>query len=64
MVRRNNSHLPRKTCAVCGREFAWRKKWAKDWQEVRYCSERCRRRRSRRGPKSDAGFHSSDAGGP
>ncbi len=34
--------LPTKTCAACGRPFAWRKKWAKVWDEVRYCSDRCR----------------------
>ncbi|MGV3526321.1 MAG: DUF2256 domain-containing protein [Candidatus Sericytochromatia bacterium] len=38
-------HLPEKTCPVCLRPFAWRKKWEKVWAEVRYCSERCRRRR-------------------
>lgn len=35
--------LPSKTCPVCGRPFVWRKKWARDWENVRYCSERCRR---------------------
>nr|WP_246482517.1 DUF2256 domain-containing protein [Methylopila capsulata] len=35
--------MPTKTCAACERPFAWRKKWAKDWEAVRYCSERCRR---------------------
>ncbi|MEM1273704.1 MAG: DUF2256 domain-containing protein [Pseudomonadota bacterium] len=40
-------HLPSKTCAVCGRPFSWRKKWADDWDAVRYCSDRCRRTRSR-----------------
>lgn len=35
--------LPSKTCAACGRPFVWRKRWAKVWDEVRYCSERCRR---------------------
>ncbi len=35
-------HLPTKTCAVCQRPFAWRKKWARDWDQVRYCSDRCR----------------------
>ena len=35
--------LPSKTCPVCGREFKWRRKWARDWENVRYCSERCRR---------------------
>lgn len=41
--------LPTKTCPICGRPFTWRKKWAKNWDEVVYCSERCRRRRSQRG---------------
>jgi hypothetical protein len=36
-------HLPEKTCPVCDRPFAWRKKWARDWDNVIYCSERCRR---------------------
>ena len=31
-----------KTCATCGREIEWRKKWAKNWDEVKYCSDRCR----------------------
>ena len=34
-----------KTCAACGRGFSWRKRWARDWHAVRYCSERCRRQR-------------------
>jgi hypothetical protein len=40
---RGNADLPEKICATCGRPFAWRKKWARDWESVRYCSERCRR---------------------
>ncbi|MBK9290960.1 MAG: DUF2256 domain-containing protein [Bacteroidetes bacterium] len=35
-------HLPEKICPVCGRPFSWRKKWAACWNEVRYCSDRCR----------------------
>ncbi len=35
-------NLPEKTCAVCGRPFAWRKKWARDWDDVRFCSDACR----------------------
>ncbi|WP_240001872.1 DUF2256 domain-containing protein [Parvibium lacunae] len=27
----------------CGRPMTWRKKWEKVWDEVKYCSERCRR---------------------
>ena len=33
-----------KTCVACGRTFAWRKKWERDWDQVRYCSAACRRR--------------------
>ncbi|MBO6867284.1 MAG: DUF2256 domain-containing protein [Thalassococcus sp.] len=40
------SDLPQKTCATCGRPFTWRKKWEKVWDEVRYCSDRCRNRRN------------------
>lgn len=39
------ANQPVKTCAVCHRPFTWRKKWSKVWDEVRYCSEACRRRR-------------------
>ncbi|MBX9593892.1 MAG: DUF2256 domain-containing protein [Roseomonas sp.] len=35
-------NLPEKTCAACGRPFAWRKKWARDWDQVRFCSDACR----------------------
>ncbi|MFJ6677938.1 DUF3253 domain-containing protein [Microbacterium sp. NPDC091382] len=33
-----------KTCASCGREIQWRKKWEKNWDDVKYCSDACRRR--------------------
>ncbi|WP_332301562.1 DUF2256 domain-containing protein [Salinivibrio kushneri] len=36
-------HLPSKVCLTCERPFTWRKKWARCWDEVRYCSDRCRR---------------------
>ncbi|MDM3852614.1 MAG: DUF2256 domain-containing protein [Aphanizomenon gracile PMC627.10] len=42
----SKSDLPEKICVVCQRPFAWRKKWQDCWDEVKYCSERCRRRRS------------------
>lgn len=32
-----------KVCVRCGRAIEWRKKWARDWENVRYCSEACRR---------------------
>lgn len=39
----NKADLPSKPCARCGRPMTWRKKWAKNWSEVKYCSEACRR---------------------
>jgi len=39
------SDLPEKTCAACGRPFVWRRKWARDWDNVRFCSDRCRKAR-------------------
>ncbi len=36
-------NLPEKKCITCGRPFTWRKKWEKVWEEVKYCSEKCRR---------------------
>ena len=34
--------LPTKVCATCGHTFTWRKSWDKNWNDVRYCSKRCR----------------------
>ncbi|MEX0269124.1 DUF2256 domain-containing protein [Leptolyngbyaceae cyanobacterium UHCC 1019] len=42
----SKSNLPTKICLVCQRPFAWRKKWEDCWDEVKYCSDRCRKRRS------------------
>ena len=46
---RRKSDLPVKTCATCGKPMVWRRKWARVWDEVRYCSERCRRTRATNG---------------
>ena len=35
---------PARICASCGRRFEWRRRWKTSWDEVRYCSKRCRRR--------------------
>jgi hypothetical protein len=43
MKMRKKSELPSKICLTCGLPFAWRKKWERDWDNVKYCSERCRR---------------------
>lgn len=37
--------VPEKTCAACGRTITWRARWARDWDAVRFCSDRCRRER-------------------
>lgn len=37
---------PSKPCAVCGRAITWRKKWERDWENVRYCSDKCRGRKA------------------
>ena len=34
--------LPKKKCIVCKRPFTWRKKWESNWENVKYCSKRCR----------------------
>ncbi|MGO4999332.1 DUF2256 domain-containing protein [Oceanisphaera sp. W20_SRM_FM3] len=34
-------NLPTKICPVCLRPFSWRKKWEKNWEQVKYCSKRC-----------------------
>lgn len=36
------SALKPKTCLTCGRMITPRAKWAKDWDGIKYCSDRCR----------------------
>jgi len=38
---------PDKTCVSCGRRIEWRKKWARSWDEVKYCGSACRSRKLR-----------------
>jgi hypothetical protein len=42
-----NSELATKNCATCGRPFTWRKKWEKVWDDIKYCSNRCRNNRNK-----------------
>ncbi|MGK7922169.1 MAG: DUF2256 domain-containing protein [Trichodesmium sp.] len=51
---KSKSDFPTKICPVCNRPFTWRKKWADCWDEVKYCSERCRRRKSKIDKQTDA----------
>ena len=38
------ARLPSKPCVACGRPMGWRRAWARNWEQVRYCCEACRRR--------------------
>jgi hypothetical protein len=40
----SKANLPDKICVTCQKAFAWRKKWARDWDNVIYCSDQCRSR--------------------
>ena len=39
--------LPQKICVHCNRPFAWRKKWRKEWENVKYCSKKCKTQKQR-----------------
>lgn len=41
------SNLPSKVCQTCARPFEWRKKWESCWDDVKYCSDRCRGNRNK-----------------
>ena len=38
--------LPSKICIICKRPFNWRKKWSKVWNEVKYCSNACKKKKN------------------
>ena len=42
----NKQSLPSKTCVACGRPMTWRKRWARTWDEVKFCSDACRKARA------------------
>jgi len=37
------ANLPEKICLHCQRPFSWRKKWERDWENVKYCSDACKK---------------------
>ena len=41
--RGNKAALPSKPRLGCGRPMSWRKRWARNWEEVKFCSDACRR---------------------
>jgi hypothetical protein len=44
--RGNKATLPSKPCVGCGLAMSWRRRWAKNWDEVKYCSDACRRQKA------------------
>jgi hypothetical protein len=42
MQAKTKNGFPPKICLRCERPFEWRKKWARDWENVKYCSEKCK----------------------
>jgi hypothetical protein len=46
--------LPTKICVTCGRPFEYRKKWRANWDEVKYCGEKCQRNRPASSPRAAA----------
>ncbi|WP_083921246.1 DUF2256 domain-containing protein [Cytophaga aurantiaca] len=42
MQQKKKRDFPTKICSTCQRAFTWRKKWEKVWDEVKYCSDKCR----------------------
>ncbi|MFK7897762.1 MAG: DUF3253 domain-containing protein [Myxococcota bacterium] len=48
-----------KICEGCARPFAWRKKWERCWEQVRYCSERCRRGQNRKAAQEAAALEAA-----
>jgi hypothetical protein len=52
---KGRERVPPKVCVECGRQMEWRKAWAKNWDQVLYCSDRCqvearRKRKRKAGP--------------
>ena len=39
---KDQKEIPSKTCESCGREITYRKKWARNWSNVKFCSDECR----------------------
>lgn len=42
-MKAQHSNQQTKVCVICGRKIEMRKKWIKNWEQIKYCSEKCRR---------------------
>ncbi|MBC7419259.1 MAG: DUF2256 and DUF3253 domain-containing protein [Bdellovibrio sp.] len=47
MAAKNEKTPESKVCESCGREITYRKKWARNWDNVKYCSDECRRNKNK-----------------
>ncbi len=45
----NKQALPSKPCTACGRAMTWRKRWLRSWNDVKFCSDACRKARPAHG---------------
>jgi len=54
MRMQKKQNLPSKLCVCCGLPFTWRKKWERDWESVKFCSDRCRQQGAGNGGASKA----------
>lgn len=36
-----------KICTSCGRTIEYRKKWERNWDQIKYCSDECRRNKQK-----------------
>jgi hypothetical protein len=61
---RRKADLPSKPCLQCGRPMAWRKAWARTWDAVLYCSDRCRADAKRSRQSSEEGAVAIPPDGP
>lgn len=43
----NYSMPESKICESCGRDIEYRKKWARDWAQVKFCSDKCRKNKNK-----------------
>jgi hypothetical protein len=42
----NKESKASKACLSCGRSFDFRRKWASNWDSVKFCSDECRRNKN------------------
>lgn len=41
------NNIESKICESCGRTIEYRKKWEKDWANIKYCSDACKKRKNK-----------------